>query len=213
MRFAVAVAFVAVVAACGGRGDEAHFAQSRRTIEVAPGDSFVVDLDEGWRLAQPEDLSALGSRIEQTVGVKQVTYPADGDPGMKVPEERWVGDVAFEVFLNLDVTDLEQRLIDEALLDDPDVDADGIDFISHEEQYEQFVEYFKDQPQYTRNVAPEDLPASFRVSPIGRTIDRKVLTLVREGDGQLHFVAMHEGETSIVLRKADDKLVIAVKVG
>jgi len=85
--------------------------------------------------------------------------------GVDNATKRWKNGVEFEIFMNLDVTPEQQTAIERALLENPNVDPDGVRFVSQQEQYELFKVYFNDQPEYLQNVSAEDLPASYRVKP------------------------------------------------
>jgi cell division transport system permease protein len=85
--------------------------------------------------------------------------------GVSNATTRWKNGVEFEIFMNLDVTPEQQAGIERALLDNPNVEPDGVKFVSQSEQYELFKLYFNDQPEYLQNVKAEDLPASYRVKP------------------------------------------------
>jgi cell division transport system permease protein len=88
--------------------------------------------------------------------------------GVDNATERWKNGVEFEIFMNLDVTPEQQAAIERALVENQNVEPDGVTFVSQQEQYELFKRYFNDQPEYLENVNAEDLPASYRVKP---TID------------------------------------------
>jgi cell division transport system permease protein len=91
--------------------------------------------------------------------------------GVSNATERWKNGVEFEVFMNLDVSPEQQQAIERALLEDPNVEPNGVTFVSQQEQYELFKRYFSDQPEYLENVNAEDLPASYRVKPTVEDVD------------------------------------------
>lgn len=85
--------------------------------------------------------------------------------GVDNATERWKNGVEFEIFMNLDVTPEQQAAIERQLVENPNVEPNGVTFVSQQEQYELFKRYFNDQPEYLENVNAEDLPASYRVKP------------------------------------------------
>jgi cell division transport system permease protein len=66
------------------------------------------------------------------------------------------------VFLNRDITDAQRSNLDAALRTDPIVR--NLRFESREEAYAKFVELWKGNPEFVRQVAPEALPESFRMN-------------------------------------------------
>src|SRR3954447_7964208 len=90
--------------------------------------------------------------------------------GVDNATQRWKNGVEFEIFLNLDVTPEQQARIERELVATPDVAKGGVKFVSQEEQYKLFRQYFNDQPEYLQNVKSEDLPSSYRVKPIVKDV-------------------------------------------
>lgn len=83
---------------------------------------------------------------------------------------RWQGGVQFEVFLQPDISGDQIDAIGIELQTHPDIDR--IEFFSQEQAYELLGGMFEDDPDLVNEVAPGDLPASYRVIP-------------READGDL----------------------------
>jgi cell division transport system permease protein len=91
--------------------------------------------------------------------------------GVDNATQRWKNGVEFEIFLNLDVTPEQQARIERELVAHPDVAKGGVKFVSQEQQYELFKQYFNDQPEYLQNVKAADLPASYRVKPVVKDVE------------------------------------------
>jgi cell division transport system permease protein len=91
--------------------------------------------------------------------------------GVDNATQRWKNGVEFEIFLNLDVTPEQQAGIERELVANPSVSKGGVKFVSQQEQYELFKQYFNDQPEYLQNVKSEDLPASYRVKPVVEDVE------------------------------------------
>jgi cell division transport system permease protein len=91
--------------------------------------------------------------------------------GVDNATQRWKNGVEFEIFLNLDVTPEQQAHIERELVANRDVAKGGVRFVSQEEQYKLFRQYFNDQPEYLQNVKAGDLPSSYRVKPIVKDVD------------------------------------------
>ena len=90
--------------------------------------------------------------------------------GVDNATQRWKNGVEFEIFLNLDVTPQQQAHIEKELVGNSDVAKGGVRFVSQEEQYKLFRQYFNDEPEYLQNVKAEDLPSSYRVKPIVKDV-------------------------------------------
>jgi hypothetical protein len=71
-------------------------------------------------------------------------------------------EVSASVFLRDDATDLQISAIEQELAAVPG--SGSVSFESKEQAYEEFKEIFKDQPELVEGVAPDALPASFRVA-------------------------------------------------
>jgi cell division transport system permease protein len=91
--------------------------------------------------------------------------------GVDNATQRWKNGVEFEIFLNLDVTPEQQAHIERELVANRDVAKGGVRFVSQEEQYKLFRQYFNDQPEYLQIVKAGDLPSSYRVKPIVKDVD------------------------------------------
>lgn len=76
---------------------------------------------------------------------------------------RFEDDVEFIIWLNPDAQPEQQQAIDRALDESPQIAS--YRYITPEETYAEFQEYFKDSPQVIEAVSPEQLPTSFRVVP------------------------------------------------
>jgi hypothetical protein len=188
---AVTAVLAAVLAACGD-GEDAVFRAGAGTIELEVGERFMLDLeddpddDRTWQIVIGADrLDAIVDELETLPGVKQVERIAGFDTG---PGRRWVDNDA-EVFLSLDITPEQRAAIDERIASMPDIGK--VTFVSHAQQHEMFVEYFRDQPEYLENVAPEDLPESLRL------VVEPVVRQVEDEDGALVFEAVAAGTTVI----------------
>src|SRR4051794_30025118 len=90
--------------------------------------------------------------------------------GVDNATQRWKNGVEFEIFLNLDVTPQQQAHIERELVANEDVAKGGVRFVSQDEQYKLFRQYFNDQPEYLQNVKAGDLPSSYRVKPIVKDV-------------------------------------------
>lgn len=76
---------------------------------------------------------------------------------------RWRDGVDFIVYMNPGASKEQIDTIRSELEASPQVDS--IKFVDTEATFKEFQELFKDDPQITENVNPEDLPQSFRVKP------------------------------------------------
>jgi cell division transport system permease protein len=71
-------------------------------------------------------------------------------------------DVEVSVFLTNEISPAQQQHIQDLLLGMPEVKE--VDFLSKQDAFDRFQEIFKNEPDLVRNVTPEALPASFRVT-------------------------------------------------
>jgi cell division transport system permease protein len=76
---------------------------------------------------------------------------------------RFEDDVEFIIWLNPDVQPEQKEAITRALEESPQIASSR--YITTEETYAEFQEYFKDSPSVIESVTPEQLPTSFRVVP------------------------------------------------
>lgn len=225
MRLAGMLLVLAVaLAACGdGRGVR-HFGVDDRSISAHVGDVLAIDLPAGapgrscWRERTEDDrVEQLRLLLEAEPGVKQVErrdpqQPSDG---------RWDDGSDLEVFLNLDVHESQRRHIEQLLGQQADVGTDGVVYVSQQQQFELFTEYFRDQPQYLENVVAEDLPASYKVKV--RSLDQRIVAPDRPtastpaDQRSLRFRARRTGTTDIVLEHScatgdDDAVIVDLAV-
>jgi cell division transport system permease protein len=105
--------------------------------------------------------------------------------------ERWNNDVSFIVYVNPDADEAQISSLQTDLSESPQVAE--VDYLDHEESYEQFKTLFQDDPTIVDTVKAEDLPTSFRVKP--KDSDAKVIEQLVEtykakpGVYQVDFVA------------------------
>jgi FtsX extracellular domain len=205
----LATVSAAVLGACGRDGEVRHFAIGDRSIKAHVGDVLAIDLPSSppgracWTVsAEDERLAQLRDVLTAAPGVKQVERR---DPAQPL-DDRWSDGSDLEVFLNLDVRDDQRRHVEELLTGQADVGADGVVYVSQQEQFELFTEYFRDQPEYLENVVAADLPSSFKVKV--RSLDRRIVaphasTSHTTGDEQsLRFRVKRAGATDIVLEQS-----------
>ena len=89
--------------------------------------------------------------------------------GVDNATQRWKNGIEFEVFMNLDATPAQKARVESELTNNPQVKT--VKFISREEQYRLFRQYFAGQPEYLNNVHKDDLPESYRVAPRVKNAD------------------------------------------
>jgi cell division transport system permease protein len=105
--------------------------------------------------------------------------------------ERWNNDVSFIVYVNPDADEAQVASLKTDLTESPQVAE--VDYLDHEESYEQFKTLFQDDPTIVDTVKAEDLPTSFRVKP--KDSDAKVIEQLvdtykaKPGVYQVDFVA------------------------
>lgn len=75
---------------------------------------------------------------------------------------QWKGNVAFEIFMNVDATDAQIAEVRQALDGDPDVKKSV--FLDKQAAYEEFKKLFANEPALVQNVDAASLPTSFRVT-------------------------------------------------
>jgi cell division protein FtsX len=130
------------------------------TAEALP-ESFRLELAEG---IDPRDIAA---RYEDASAVQSVITPAIVDgPDPVAPDETHFYDprddpVDAEIFMQLRANESQVASLSDALEADPDV-AD-VQFLTHEDAYDEFTEVFADEPALIEHVRPETLPESFRL--------------------------------------------------
>ena len=78
--------------------------------------------------------------------------------------DRWKDGVEFIVFLNPDASDAERTSVDTKLASSPEVER--FSFVSKEEAFAEFQTMFRDSDQIRESVAIEDMPPSYRVTPL-----------------------------------------------
>ncbi len=77
---------------------------------------------------------------------------------------RFKDDVEFIIWINNDATTEQISSVERALDDSPVVR--NFTFITREQTFAEFEEYFAESPEVLAAVTPEDLPTSFRVVPV-----------------------------------------------
>lgn len=86
--------------------------------------------------------------------------PAEAPPPPRPPVAAQPVEVV--AFLRQDATAAQKRAIADAMRAEPG--ASGVRFMSAAEAYEQFKRAYRDDPELTGTVKPQDLPASYRVT-------------------------------------------------
>jgi cell division transport system permease protein len=76
---------------------------------------------------------------------------------------RWQGDVELIVFMRPDAQQGQLDSVKGDLEDNPQVEE--YRYLDHDAAYDEFLQLFRDQPDVTDTVRPEDLPTSFKVVP------------------------------------------------
>lgn len=74
----------------------------------------------------------------------------------------WDDRTQVSIYLVDDISEAQRGEVRRKLNEIPVVE--GVEFESKEQAYERFQEWFKDSPDFVRNVSPDKLPASYRVS-------------------------------------------------
>ncbi len=84
--------------------------------------------------------------------------------GVEGLNTRFKDDVEFIVWVNNDATEDQISSVARALDESPVVQSS--DFITREQTFAEFEEYFAESPEVLAAVTPDDLPTSFRVVPV-----------------------------------------------
>jgi cell division transport system permease protein len=88
--------------------------------------------------------------------------------------ERWKHGVELEVFMQVNATPNQIDQIRQELSTSKEVKR--FHYLNHGEAYRVFKSYFRDQPVLTENIGPNDLPTSFRVTPVRAELTERLVT-------------------------------------
>ena len=83
--------------------------------------------------------------------------------GAQQATEQWQGGIMFIVFMNVDVTSDQLVAMENALGENPEVES--WQYYDKDASYRDFLELFKDRPEFIESVTKDVLPPSFRVRP------------------------------------------------
>ncbi len=78
---------------------------------------------------------------------------------------RWEGGIEFVVFMKADAEAGEIDAIETLLTDSQGSGIETFTFVTKEETFEEFREFFAGDPELLENISPETMPPSFRVRP------------------------------------------------
>jgi cell division transport system permease protein len=76
---------------------------------------------------------------------------------------RWRHGVELEIFMNVAATDSQISDMNTALTQDPNIKK--VQYLNHNDAYNEFKRIFHNSPDLYKNIGPSDLPPSFRVVP------------------------------------------------
>jgi cell division transport system permease protein len=79
---------------------------------------------------------------------------------------KWKHGVELEIFMQVKASQAQIDAVDTQLKANPKIRKDGIQFLSHQDAYNEFKRLFSSQPTLVETSSPETLPTSFRVKPI-----------------------------------------------
>lgn len=85
--------------------------------------------------------------------------------GVDNATQRWEGGIEFVVFMKADAEAGEIDAIETLLTDSQGSGIEGFTFVTKEETFEEFREFFAGDPELLENISPETMPPSFRVRP------------------------------------------------
>lgn len=83
--------------------------------------------------------------------------------GVRNATMRWQGDVELIVYMRPDAQQGQLDSVQGDLSENPQVE--NYEFLDHQAAYDEFLQLFRDQPDFTADIRPEDLPTSFKVIP------------------------------------------------
>lgn len=85
--------------------------------------------------------------------------------GVDNATQRWEGGIEFVVFMKADAEAGEIDAIEDLLTDSQGSGIEDFTFVTKEETFEEFREFFAGDPELLENISPETMPPSFRVRP------------------------------------------------
>ncbi len=85
--------------------------------------------------------------------------------GVNNATARWEGGIEFVVFMKADAEPGEIEAIETLLTESQGSGIEGFTFVTKEETFEEFREFFAGDPELLENISPETMPPSFRVRP------------------------------------------------
>ncbi|MGH9246428.1 MAG: cell division protein FtsX [Acidimicrobiales bacterium] len=83
--------------------------------------------------------------------------------GVRNATLRWQGDVQLIVYMQPDAQEAQVESVEGDLDDNPQVE--DYYYLDHQQAYDEFQQLFRDQPDFTDAIRPEELPTSFKVNP------------------------------------------------
>ena len=88
--------------------------------------------------------------------------------GVENATQRWEGGIEFVIYMKADAEQGELDSIETLLVESQGSGIDSFTFVSKQETFEEFREFFPDDPELLETVSPETMPPSFRVRPTDR---------------------------------------------
>lgn len=85
--------------------------------------------------------------------------------GVDNATQRWEGGIEFVVFMKADAEAGEINAIETLLEDSRGSGVESFTFVTQEETFEEFRDFFADDPQLLETISPETMPPSFRIQP------------------------------------------------
>ena len=85
--------------------------------------------------------------------------------GVENATQRWEGGIEFVVFMRADAEQGEIDAIRSTLEASTGSGIDGFNFVTKEQTFEEFREFFAGDPELLETISPETMPPSFRIQP------------------------------------------------